>query len=103
MRSKHLVFSKNVPASFTMFCAFLLLISTQSLSLAHDPSHNNHDETELCEILNTAGNNGDWINSESHLPLGSGSHHLPAVWFVSIIDGTVVLDQRSRAPPLSRS
>ena len=91
---------KSMSASL-MMCAFLCLISTQPLVLAHDLTHADHEKTELCNVLNTFGANKDCISSREIPLLSPHIQSHTSVWIDSNIDKAIVLNRRSRAPPLS--
>jgi len=89
--------------SLVILCAFLCMVSTQSLSLAHEFTHTEHEPTEFCEILNAIGANKDCTSSQSTLLFPPPNQNHSSIWFVPTTKAIVVLNQRSRAPPPSHS
>lgn len=82
-----------------LLCALLLLVATQSLSLAHEFAHSEHEQTELCEVLNSFGSNKALIQPEcsqgfsSHTQIGFAD--LP----ISKVETQGIFNHRARAPP----
>jgi len=90
-------------ARFVTLCAFVFLVTTQSLSLAHEFAHDEHEQTELCELLNSFGASkaiiahGVVLESFPHTQIRFAIHRS------SLVNSKIVLSQRSRAPPQSLS
>lgn len=84
-----------------MMFALLCFVSAQALIIAHDLTHANHEQTELCDVLNTFGANKDCITTQSLLLFASHNRNHIYFWLLPIANGSRVLNQRSRAPPHS--
>jgi len=99
MFQKKIVFTNVSTASFISLCALAILLYTQSLSLAHDLSHLNHEETEYCQLFKA-------FNSNKAIPPLVFSPNITthaqinfALLTPTFFEAKIVLHQRSRAPP----
>ena len=85
-----------------MLCVFLYLISTQSLTLAHDLTHTGHEQiNEVCEALNIFGASKDCISTQSSDILLSTEQITPSLRLVSAVNTSLAIHRHSRAPPYS--
>lgn len=90
----------NTTALQVLF-ACLCFVFTHSYVLAHDITHQGHEQTELCDVLKTLGGQKDCINTQGNLLfLPAGQNHA-LVWLTPSVNRSVVVNQRSRAPPHS--
>lgn len=80
-------------------CAFLFLVATQSISLAHEFTHSDHEPTELCDVLGSFGSNKAVIAVEFSYELSFqnpiGFNALP----FAKLSAKGISTHRSRAPP----
>jgi len=102
MFGRRLLFTNARATSCMMLCALVLLVTAQALSVTHDLTHNEHEheQTELCEVLGSFGANKAVIALEVTLgffPLSQTDIVTPPS---SLFDTKVILNQRSRAPPV---
>lgn len=73
----------------------------QSISIAHDLSHHEHEASEVCEVLNAFGANKDIapLDTVSLFDFNSNTHS--NVVYSPPIDRSFIYIQRSRSPPYS--
>lgn len=93
-------FRKRVPALLTML-VLLCMLSTDTLLLAHDLKHTNHEQTELCDVLNSFATNNDLISSKNSFQFSSINVSNVSICHSNTINQATVLNQRSRSPPHS--
>ena len=98
MFCKKISFTNVSTASFISLCALTIFLFTQSLSLAHDLTHLDHEETDYCQLLEA-------FNSEAVLSLAFSPKisTLGQINFAlltpTFFEAKIILHQRSRAPP----
>ena len=90
---------KSVITLVVMFASACLMVK-QSLVLAHDVIHENHDRSEICDALASFSANIDCIDS-NEITLSSSVNQKQVVLRLGPInDRPIVYNQRSRSPPL---
>lgn len=93
--------SKETSVSRVALFMFVMMVFSQSLSLVHDLSHHEHEESEFCVVLNAIGSNEIIVTPQSSPRLffhrqtkGISVHYL------RVDDKYFYNSHRSRAPPL---
>jgi len=88
------------PVLFVMLSLVICLVSAQSLSLAHEPTHHSHDQSELCEALSVYGSGKDFVETQEALQYSCFRSESVAQWANAPYTDVVLFDLRSRSPPL---
>ena len=89
---------KSVIALVVMFASACLMVN-QSLVLAHDITHENHEQNEICDVLASFGANNDFIDSNKITLCSSVNQKQILFWHALTNDTPIVRNQRSRSPP----
>lgn len=92
---------KTVSASFLARLAFVFLVSTQSISLAHEISHHQHEASEVCDVLNVFSVNNVIVPTEPINLRSFNSTSWDNTDYSFFVDRAFIFVQRSRSPPSS--
>ena len=90
---------KSVIALVVMFASACLILN-QSLVLAHDITHENHEQNEICDVLAWFSADKDCIDSNKITLSSSVDQEQIVIWLAPINDTQIVRNQRARSPPL---
>ena len=77
------------------------MITSHSLSIAHQLAHAEHEQLEPCESLELLNAGNDCILAQSPRQLLSYDQHYVPLWFVSTLEIVEAQIRPSRAPPIS--
>ena len=91
---------ENIVIALVVMFASACLIVNQSLVLAHDVTHEDHEQNEICDVLASFSANKDCIDSNKITLSSSVNQKQLIFWLASINDTPIVRNQRSRSPPL---
>lgn len=90
---------KSVITLVVMFASACLILN-QSLVLAHDITHENHEQNEICDVLAWFSADKDCIDSNKITLSSSVDQEQIVIWLAPINDTQIVRNQRARSPPL---
>ena len=117
MLNKRFLLANTRTTSLLMLSVFAMLISVQTLSLAHDIIHSDHlhnddvhnehqsdhEETEFCQILDTVGASKVLIDSTVELNLVWQRQISVENFTAPLVTVRVIFKNQARAPPLPLS
>ena len=89
----------NVITLVVMFASACLIVN-QALVLAHDVTHKNHEQNEICDVLASFSANNDCIDSNKITLSSSVTQKQIVFWLAPINDTPILRNPRSRSPPL---